>query len=319
MSLGAKTAFKPQFINDTSFKRTPSFPIEKLPGALPRAHIDDSVDHSTIVSSCLKQLGQSKPDCFTEDAVWRDLCALTGTLRTFYGSECIKSVWAERYDIHQPSGFVTIPESSKVVRLDDRHSWIQARFSFQATGQPDTICSGHIGLAPDSASGWRIWLLTTILEEIKGFPNSDFMNLQAENGTANGDTERRNSWDFDCVVVGAGFAGLCLAGRLKAMRVPSVTLERNAQIGDNWTNRYESAWCKPLGSINIKGELTRLTVHTSRDYSWQNYFQSSCALLIVLLQVTCPSDVYSHKKTHISPVPKTLLERTRNIPINTTL
>jgi len=319
VSLGAKTVSKPQLIHDTPFKRTPSFPIEKLPAALPRAHIDDSVDHSTIISLYLEQLDQSKPECFTEDAIWRDLYALTGTQRTFYGSKCIKSVWTELYDIHHPSGFATVPASSNVVRLDDHHSWIQARFSFYTNGQPDTICSGHIGLAPGSVSGWKIWLLTTILEEIKGFPNPDFMNLQTENRNSNGDTEQRNSWDFNCVVVGAGFAGLCLAGRLKAMRVPSVTLERNAHIGDNWRNRYESAWCKPIRSMCIKGELTSLTVHTSKDYSRQKYFQSLCALLIVSSQVTCPSDAYSLKKIHISPVPKTLLEDTRNMLINITL
>jgi choline dehydrogenase-like flavoprotein len=45
---------------------------------------------------------------------------------------------------------------------------------------------------------------------------------------------------FDCVVVGAGMAGLSAAGRLKALGVSAVTLERNAKIGQNWTNRYDT-------------------------------------------------------------------------------
>jgi len=45
---------------------------------------------------------------------------------------------------------------------------------------------------------------------------------------------------FDCVVVGAGFAGLCLAGCLKVMGIHSVVLERSAEVGDNWLKRYDS-------------------------------------------------------------------------------
>lgn len=49
---------------------------------------------------------------------------------------------------------------------------------------------------------------------------------------------------FGCVVVGAGFAGLSVAGRLKAMGIRSVTLEQNPDVGDNWLNRYESMRCE---------------------------------------------------------------------------
>lgn len=38
---------------------------------------------------------------------------------------------------------------------------------------------------------------------------------------------------FDCVAIGAGMSGLSIAGRLKALGVSTVTLERNAQIGQN--------------------------------------------------------------------------------------
>ena len=36
------------------------------------------------------------------------------------------------------------------------------------------------------------------------------------------------------------YSGLGIAARLKALGVESVILERNAQIGDNWGNRYDS-------------------------------------------------------------------------------
>jgi hypothetical protein len=133
------------------------------------------------------------------------------------------------------------------VCLQDRHSWVQARFTFETHGQPGTVCSGHIALSLDSSSQWKIWTLTTMLEEIKGFPSPDSIKFASGNNEAvNGNHSNAHNADpdFDCVIVGAGFSGLCLAGRLTALGVRSVTLERNARVGDNWRNRYDSARCK---------------------------------------------------------------------------
>ena len=91
-------------------------------------------------------------------------------------------------------------------------------------------------------------MLTTLLEELKGFPSPDKpaaesptnevgFDCQLPNGIKRNDT-------FDCVVVGAGFSGLAIAGRLHAMGIKCVILEKNPQIGDNWKNRYDSARCK---------------------------------------------------------------------------
>jgi cation diffusion facilitator CzcD-associated flavoprotein CzcO len=109
------------------------------------------------------------------------------------------------------------------------------------------------------------------LEEIEGFGNPDVLEISANvsNGTSalsidnhpNGSTGTngllRNGYmseetRFDCIVVGGGMAGLCLAGRLKALGISAVTLERNAHIGQNWTSRYESVklhTCKEYGHL----------------------------------------------------------------------
>lgn len=34
-------------------------------------------------------------------------------------------------------------------------------------------------------------------------------------------------------------SGLMIAARLKALGTDSVIIDRNAQLGDNWTNRYD--------------------------------------------------------------------------------
>jgi heterodisulfide reductase subunit A-like polyferredoxin len=86
--------------------------------------------------------------------------------------------------------------------------------------------------------------LTRVLEELKGFPNPDFTKPGEGNRTnqrTNGSAQQAR---FDCVVVGAGFAGLCLQVVSKVIGIPSVVLERNAEVGDNWVKRYDSARCE---------------------------------------------------------------------------
>jgi hypothetical protein len=235
------------------FKRTPPFPIEKLQGSLPVANVAKDVDHATIVSECLQQLDQFDSEIFTEDAIWRDLYALTGTLRTFNTRKHIDSVWTELFNTHRQCGFVLTPASSKIIRVGSDSSWIQARFSFVTTGSPKTLCSGQIGVVPAAGGTWEIWLLTTILEELLGYPNPDFMGPQSPRASLN--EGQTISSDFECVVVGAGFGGLCLAGRLQAMNVRYVTLERNPNVGDNWRNRYDSARCEYSDCIHRFSKL----------------------------------------------------------------
>jgi hypothetical protein len=114
-------------IKDTTFTRTPAFPIEKLPGALPNAEVDADVDHATVVSSCLKHFNHFNAKIFANDAIWRDIYALTGTVRTFSGANHIKSVWTELSDLHHQSGFSLIPGSSKIVRMGVGCSWVSPK------------------------------------------------------------------------------------------------------------------------------------------------------------------------------------------------
>jgi hypothetical protein len=233
---------------------TSSLPFEKLQGSLPVVNISRNVNHTAITSAAIGQLRQLTEESFTDNVLWRDLCALTGTFRTFYGPQRILSVWTELSQVHQPCAFKPIDGTSEIVRVGDKHSWVQARYTFDCHGHPAIVCSGLIALVPDSSSSqWKIWMLTTLLEEIKGFPNPDSMTIRPSDNGATPYNHPNNRGDenddFECVVVGAGFSGLCLAGRLKALGIRSVTLEKYPRIGDNWRNRYESARCKSPGLL----------------------------------------------------------------------
>ena len=221
------------------FKRTKAVPIEDLPGRLPEAVIPKDVDPAEVVSAVLARLEESfSPDLFISDALWRDLYAMTGTFRTFSNITTIAKAWADLAPLFRPCNFRLIQGTANVIQFG-KHGWLQARFTFKTRHAREAECSGQVGLIPDIASGrWRMWFISTILEEISGMPNPDRMNT---------DVHRRNEHakdpgcDYDCIVVGAGFGGLCLAGRLRAMGIKYVVVEKNDHVGDNWRQRYESA------------------------------------------------------------------------------
>ncbi|KAJ9614972.1 hypothetical protein H2200_001046 [Cladophialophora chaetospira] len=229
---------KQKSFKDIPFQRTAAFPIEKLPGSLPLTQVDSAIDHALVAKSCVERLNSFDSDILTEDAIWRDIFALTGTLRTFNGARNITSAWSDLVGRHQPKKFAVMPGTSKIVHLGPDHSWVSARFTFETSGTPATRCSGQIGLVPQLDGQWKIWLITSILEELEGFPNPDFMTAAGVSSTK---TVHKQGTDYECVVVGAGFAGLCLAGRLQATGIHYLVIERNDNIGDNWTKRYDSA------------------------------------------------------------------------------
>jgi hypothetical protein len=233
--------------------QTPSTPVGMLKGTLPEVYIAEEVDHFTIAQTYVERLGSCTLDLLTDTAMWRDLLALTGTSRTFYGSPCVYSAWSELSKMHHPHRFLIIRDSSQIVRVGAAHSWIQARFTFQTEGSPGAECSGFIGLVPGADGKWNIWLLSTILERIQGFPSSDILEPQSSTETRHAATDTLHSSVLSCVVIGAGMAGLSLAGRLQALGVSYVVLEKNDHVGDNWTNRYDSA--KRTNYPNIETNL----------------------------------------------------------------
>ena len=140
-----------------------------------------------------------------------------------------------------------MPGTAQVTRLGPKYAWIAVRYTFKTSGKTAALCSGQIGIIPDDGSCWKIWHFSTILEQFIGFPSPDKFPEPDEavcNGAING-TARKAS-DYACCVIGAGFAGLCLSARLKALGVDYITLDKNAVVGDNWRNRYRSATCESV-------------------------------------------------------------------------
>ncbi|KAJ0158646.1 putative indole-3-pyruvate monooxygenase YUCCA4 [Colletotrichum tanaceti] len=97
-------------------------------------------------------------------------------------------------------------------------------------------------LVPSSvrASGdcdWKIWSMTTWLAEWEDHPEDEALLRLASAPITQDDDDGTISTDV--LVIGGGNAGIVLAGRLKALDVDYVVVDRNEKVGDNWLQRYD--------------------------------------------------------------------------------
>ena len=154
------------------------------------------------------------------------------------------------------------------MRPNPKSQWIEARFVFRVPhGDLAMECDGVMRLVPDAETReWRLWLLVTALKNVDGWGDVDNLDpvMTKANGAdathanghsrANGDAHELSMAEngrkrIPVAIVGAGFSGLCMAGRLEALGVPYVMLDKVDEIGGNWTCRYPS-----------------VRIHTSKEY-----------------------------------------------------
>lgn len=212
--------------------------LVKFPTSLPTIPIPEDVRAAEVVASFTPRLENLEPHDLKDDAVWRDVFALTGTLRTFYTSSTISAAWAETTKRAKASPFIFHEKESNIIRNPAGPQWIQARISFQTAAAPAATCTCLITLVLVAEGKWRIWTLRTVLEQLRGQPNVDVLNVV--NGNRKLTNGQGDESHFDCIVIGGGQAGLSQGGRLKALGLSYVVVDKFEEVGDNWKLRYGS-------------------------------------------------------------------------------
>lgn len=220
--------------------------LTKHPATLPQEHIPDDIDTDSITAIVLPHLLNLEATHLAQNAIWRDLLALTGTFRTFYDPDVVAKTWRYLCKTSTIQNLAVTPGTAQVLRFGPKACWLQVGITFDTDGVCPAKCSGSLGLVPHDGT-WKIWLITTVLEQPHGFPDVD----KLEPGTPDPNSNINNNEPLDCIVVGAAVAGLSMAGRLKSLGLSYKLLEQHASIGDIWTKaRYES-----------------VKLHTSRDFN----------------------------------------------------
>ena len=249
------------------------FPLAELPGSLPKLQnpLPGGLEPSKIIQQVLdSHLPDLSEHHLTEDALFRDMLSLTGTLRTFNSPEIIVPIWTMAAVQRKISHSAVIPSSARQMNFmpgGPTCAWLQGRFTFDLEIAPGVPAkgSGLIRLVPDEdgATAWKIWTLTTMLEEVDGWGNPDVLSPVHSNGTSNGTlTDGFQSSPrllrplpaphvYSTLIVGSGLAGLSMLGRLAASQISDVlVVDRHVNVGENWSkSRYDS-----------------VKLHTAKDY-----------------------------------------------------
>ena len=176
------------------------------------------------------------------DGFWRDMLALTWEFHTFHGTEKILAVLADRlaltkmHDLRLREAYVQLEQPFPDL------AWISLMFDFAtATG----AATGIARLVPTASGAWKAHVVFTNLESLTAFPEKVGPLRNQEPNHGKWAAQRRREAEFldgdpAVLIIGAGQSGLDIAARLKYLDVPTLAVERNARIGDNWRNRYEA-------------------------------------------------------------------------------
>lgn len=237
------------------YQRSPYVKFDDIPGTLPKASAPADANLNAIAHSAVAKLNDLEESPLAPIVIWRDLLAFTGTYRTFHSPATVLKTWRSLSQKIKRS--VVRVKPGRQPRIGNGGAgigWVDVDILFTAQhGSLPQNCMGTVSVILDEDGAWRIWMLRTWLECFDGRGHPDVIQTAKHtNGVLNGITNGNDASArevYGAVVIGGGGAGLATAGRLEALGVPYVLLEKNESIGDTWANRYES-----------------LRWHTSKEY-----------------------------------------------------
>src|SRR4029078_6523663 len=189
-------------------------------------------------------------DLFIADGLWRDILALTWTIKTESGRDAIAAMLRERLVITQPKNF-HIPPRRTPPRWVPRagKEALECLFEFETAFGP---CAGVLRLVGSPCSlELGAWTLTTTLEQLRGHEeaitrrgaeaNHGIRDFGAQNWAHRVAAARAyEDRDPTVIVAGGGQAGLSIAARLHQLGIDTLIIDRHKRIGDNWRKRYHS-------------------------------------------------------------------------------
>ncbi len=232
----------------------PGYSLDNLPGNLPPKLVPEDVNIESLQELAQRTLetGRLDPHALQTVALWRDHFALTGEIRTFYGNDKIAAEWTSRIKSRRLSRVKT--KVGRITKPVPDSSWVDVPFTFTAETEDGLVglTTGVVSFVVDDDGTWKVWSIVTILENFAGHghpnephPVDDALTNGQTNGATNGDAAHTKESDpddkyFEVVVIGAGQCGLSLAGRLGALGLSYVLLEKQSYLGKNWVGRYES-------------------------------------------------------------------------------
>jgi putative flavoprotein involved in K+ transport len=182
---------------------------------------------------------------FREDSHWRDVLALTWSIRTLSGTDTLLPELQRGAARARPRNLRIDPARTpprKVIRAGTET--LEAIFTFETDAGRG---NGVLRLDPEG----KAWTLLTALDSIKG--HEERIGKARPKGESYSRDFRGPNWldqrraaqryeerDPAVLVVGGGHAGLSIAARLTQLGVDTLIVDRWPRIGDNWRRRYHA-------------------------------------------------------------------------------
>ena len=196
---------------------------------------------------------QAVAGLLTDDGNWRDVLAFTWHLKPTVGANAIAQGLVARQPAVQAEGFQIGADRTRprwVKRLG--RDCIETLYQFETkVGRGEGLLRLVASDDGSGAAGHKAWVLSTSLEELKGFEEK--LGANRPSGAAysrnfggdNWDDARRRAQTYEdhdpaVLVVGGAQAGLSIAARLNQVGVDTLMIEKWPRIGDSWRNRYHS-------------------------------------------------------------------------------
>ncbi|KAJ3778260.1 dimethylaniline monooxygenase [Lentinula raphanica] len=185
---------------------------------------------------------QAVASAFLEDGWLRDLLVFTWNNRSLCGFSQISAYLEGTLQKGTLSDFKLNDE----IHLAPVHSQslpmaISSGFTFRT---PIAFGQGYVNLQQDQSTG--TWKALTVLMMIKDFIGHE--ELGPEEGVYKSHTQswidmneaRRKAIEENphVLILGGGQTGLNVAARFHQMNIPSIVLEKENRVGDNWRKRY---------------------------------------------------------------------------------
>jgi putative flavoprotein involved in K+ transport len=223
-------------------------------------------------------------ELFADDATWRDFMAFPWDFHHAIDRDDVVAKFLAMAEVWEAGDF----EASRSQRPIAIGGDVYGFFEFTTKDREDR---GFVRLRLD---GGR-FLGATMQTQVEGLaehPESTLRNRPE--GKVHGAVPGRTRWSADrrreeafaeaepaVLILGAGHNGLAVAARLRALGVPTLVIDREERVGDQWRKRYASL---ALHSIVHGDNLPYLplpanwTAHTPKD-KWADWLESYATLM----------------------------------------
>ena len=227
--------------------------FDNVPGSLPPDAIPQDFDLSTVpfLDLAEKVLKNFPGSAFDDGCLWRDFLCMTGQIRTFYGPDRIKEKWAGYHQEKLPRNFHA--GEPRISRPAPSSSWVDVPFTFVTRQDGGLVgnCSGTISFIPShDGTGWKVWMLRTVLENFESCGHPDDPSPTFSTAKSISSPPGQLEQHVSVLIIGGGQAGLSLSGRLGALSIPYILLEKDSEIGYSWTGKYDGVRQHTIREMN---------------------------------------------------------------------